>query len=212
MPSSALTNTASRHVTIADGNLYYTQDSSMSQVGTGLPTGGLQTVTALPGVGGPPSGGNWNSPVLFDLNPLVAGVDTLYLGVQRHSSNELPAIVKYTFNGSTWSQAYTLDFGSLVGMLFLTGRVEGGNVVLYGATDTAGAPSFGNALVTVTDTGPSSAFTTLANAGSGYGFRGVAFAPQEELAVPEPSSFVLLATGIIGLGLQFFRRRSKALT
>lgn len=194
--STALADTASRHVAIYGGSLFLAKDASMNQVGSGLPTSGSPAVVALPGVGAPPAGGNWNSPVMFDLNPAVAGLDTLYLGVQRSNSVELPAVVKYTFDGSNWTQATTFDLGVNTGMLFLTGRLEAGNVVLYGSTDNAGAPTFGNSLVKMTDLGAGSTFTTLATADATHGFRGVAFTP-----VPEPATFVLAIAAAAALAL-----------
>jgi hypothetical protein len=202
--SSTVVTTAgpTRHLTIAGGNLFLAQDSSMNQIGSGLPNSGPQSVTALAGVGAPPAGGNWNSPLFFDLNPSVAGVDTLYLGVQRSNSVELPAVVKYTFDGGNWSQASTFDLGTNIGMLFLTGRLEGDNVVLYGVTDTSGAPSFGNSLVKLTDLGVGSAFTQLASSGPGYGFRGVAFAP-----VPEPATAILVGAAVNAAARCRYRQR-----
>jgi hypothetical protein len=151
-------------------------------VGTGLPTTSGQTVTQLSGfptASGPSSYDFW-----------FKDSSTLYVADDRGTGSG-GGIQKWTFGGSTWSLAYTLNSGLSAGTRGLAGTTDGsGNAVLYATT--------GAALVTVTDTGAASAFTTLATAATNTAFRGV------EYIVPEPASLGLLAVA----GLLAIRRRA----
>jgi len=97
---------------------------------------------------------------------------------------------KWTLNAGVWSMEYTMNVGLGGGLFGLTGVVDGSGTRLFGTTTD-------NKLVSVLDTGPGSAFTTLATGSAGNIFRGVV------LTVPEPGSLSLLVLG----GLLLIRRR-----
>ncbi|HEU4326790.1 MAG TPA: CARDB domain-containing protein [Roseiflexaceae bacterium] len=179
--STSVTNT--RVPGIFGGQLYVSASSGtfrgVSTVGSGLPTTGGQTIAGLPGFP-TASGPSSYSFVLFDLSAAVAGLDTAYVADDRSIASG-GGLQKWTFNGSTWTLAYTLSSGLAGGLRGLTG-ISGANPVLYATTADASA----NKLVTITDTGAGAAFTTLATAPTNTIFRGVALAPvapQPDLAV-----------------------------
>ncbi len=103
-----------RSVKIFGGQLYgdgdTTQTPEVFTVGTGLPQTGPQPATELPGLPAVASAGLWSF-VLFDLNPAVPGIDTLYLASSTvltlsGDAGTFPmGILKFTFNGTTWSLA-----------------------------------------------------------------------------------------------------------
>ncbi len=175
--STSLTNT--RVVNIIDGQLYVSSASGtyfgVSAIGSGLPTTSAQTVTILPGfptTTGPSSYGF----VAFDLNPNIAGADVIYVADDRTSGGN-GGIQRWNFDGTAWSLAYTLSPSLTTGIRGLTGSLQGTEPVLFGVTTTS-------SIVTVTDTGAGSVFTTLiASAPSNTVFRGIAFAPDPFPAV-----------------------------
>jgi hypothetical protein len=175
--STSLTNT--RVVNIIDGQLYVSSASGtyfgISTIGSGLPTASGQTVTVLPGfptATGPSSYGF----VAFDLNPIIAGVDVIYVADDRTSGGN-GGIQRWNFDGTTWTLAYTLSPSLTTGIRGLTGSLQGTEPVLIGVTTTS-------SIVTVTDTGAGSVFTTLiANAPANTVYRGIAFSPDPFPAV-----------------------------
>ncbi len=178
---------AGRGLGLYGGNLYYTTGSGTAGLYTiaGTPTSGTQTPTLLASTGGSPYGFVFN-------NSMTA----LYV------ANESGGIQKWTFNGSIWSLAYTLDSG--VDFDWLTGNFSGGNPVLY-ATSAAGTS--GNSIYTITDTGAGSAATILdtisASTADAGDFDGIVFVQE----VPEPSTCALAGAGF-GLML-FLGNRSR---
>lgn len=187
-PAQSLTgsSTATRSVQIYGGNIYYTSGSGVSELAGGLATTGPQTSTVLTtGLSGTPYGFVFNS-----------SMTSLYV------ANEAGGIQKWTFNGSAWSLAYTLDSGT--DFDYVTGNFSGASPVLYATTI---ASSTGNEVVSITDTGAGSAATVLdtitgssADAGN---FDGIVFDP---VAVPEPS-----VCPLIGLGLLLFLANRRQL-
>jgi len=143
----------------------------VSTVGSGLPTTGPQTTTALPGF--PTAAGpSAYAYIFYDLDAGVAGVDTLYVADDRTAAAG-GGIQKWTYNGTTWTLAYTMNGGGTLGVRGLTGTTGGGVPVLWATTTEANA----NRIIRVTDTGAASAFTTIATAAVNTAFRGIAFAP-----------------------------------
>lgn len=124
-------------------------------------------------------------------------------------------IERFGNSSNGWTLAYTLNTGlqSTDGIRGLDGTIEGDNVVLYATTGTAGfgsnQPLFANSLVKITDTGASSAFSTLATSGANKIFRGVVYVPPSAegsrlalTVVPEPAGVLLFAIGVAALNLR----------
>ena len=140
-----------------------------------------------------------------------ADANTLYLADSSTTASG-GGLQKYTKSGGTFSLAYTLTSGLTAGLRGLTGITVGGVTTLYAIDASEGTGGVGgNKLVAVTDAGATSAFVTLATAGTNEVFRGVDFAPVAAIAsAPEPSGMVALAIGAGVLGLMVARRRKVA--
>ena len=164
-----------RVVEIFDGQLYASAASgtfvNVFTVGSGLPTTSGQTAMSLPGM--PTSAGP--SPYAFallDRDPNVPGPDLLYLADDRSPPNG--GIQKWTFDGTTWTLATTLNAGSS-GARGLTAFVTGANVTLVATTGEATQ----NHLVALVDDGSASPqLATVATASANTMFHGVALAPR----------------------------------
>jgi hypothetical protein len=116
---------------------------------------------------------------------------------------------KYTFDGTTWSNQWSLlqnangtlsptTAANFAGIRGLAGTFSNGTATLFATT----LESSNNRLISITDAGTTpTTFTTLQSAGTNYVFRGVDVA-----AVPEPSTVVLAAAGV-GLASLAARRR-----
>lgn len=163
-----------RSIGIFGGQLY--ADAAVTNVftvGSGLPTTTGQTATTLPGL--PTT--NAASPdgfALFDLNPNVAGIDTLYLADDRGLAMG-GGIQKWTFNGSTWTQVTTFSSGITTGLRALAAaKLPDGTIALFATTTEAT-----NSLVRfVDDFVHIPTATVLATAPARYAFRGVAVSPR----------------------------------
>lgn len=172
--AGAPTNT--RVVNIANGQLYMSSASGtfqgVSTVGTGLPqpiANDISASTILPGF--PTASGPSNYDFWFK------DANTVYVADDRAVASG-GGIQKWEFNSGagSWGLTYTLNSGLSVGTRGIDGAVVGGNVVLYATT----GPSTGTAvdsIVSVTDAGASSAFSTLATSGANTVWRGIVFVP-----------------------------------
>lgn len=173
--NAALSNT--RWAGIYNGQLYCSSASGVfqgvSMVGTGLPTTSGQTVTLLPGF--PTATG----PQSYDFR-FADGGNTLYVGDDRTVATG-GGVQKWTFNGGTWSLAYTLNAG--LGTI----GARGVDIVatLRGINTLVATTSNGGGLFTVIDTGAASSFTSVATATTNTVFRGVRVLPAL-VAVPCP--------------------------
>ena len=189
---------------------------------TQLPSGTLTNVRTVEALGGRLFGSTGSGAVgIYLLDPLGVNPASLYIGTGSgrspyefalfndttnlavsegfnvayiaDDSASFGGIQKWTFDGSAWTQAYTLREPGIT-YRGLAGQRDpiSGLVTLFATT----GETSGNRLVQVTDTGPTASFTTLATAPSGYIFRGAALAP-----VPEPGTLALLlgAAGVCGL-------------
>jgi hypothetical protein len=185
--SSTVTN--GRGVEILNGQLFGTTGAGTNHglyaIGTGQPTTTGQTATPL-------ITSTTSSPYEFVLidDPTNAvsttgsfGFDTAYI-----ADDSVPAsgggIQKYTWSGSAWVAAYTMNGGLTTGARGLAGQLDlDTNQVVLWTTSTDNV-----SLYQITDTGVNSAFMKIADAPTNTVFRGVALAPA-----PEPGSIALLA-------------------
>lgn len=173
---------------IYNGQLYLSADANTNspqgvfQVGSGLPTTTGQTPALLPGF---PS---VNTELdIWDF--WFADPSTLYFADGRTIANG-GGLQKWTFDGASWSRQYTLSGGLGNGLLGLTGVVDGGVATLYATTAD-------NRVVSVTDAGAGSSFTTLVTGEAGSVFRGI-------VLIPEPAALLMVGVG----GLMLLRRRA----
>ncbi len=189
-----------RQISILGGQLFGASGASnpgtgLHKIGAGIPTTGPQTYTAsittaaqiqafyFTNLG---SGNNWSS----------TGFDTVYTADGTN-------LAKWSFNGTSWVASGSV---AVTGLACLTGTTNGGNVTLYGTTNTASTgilfslSDASGAAGTLTGTP-----TTLATAGTNFAFRGVAFAPvsvasNAELSI---SSFTVPATANTGANFDY---------
>jgi hypothetical protein len=176
--SGTLTN--SRVLNAFGGNLYVSSASG-AFVGINSLSGGVAT-----NLFGGTSGTGTPSPYDF----LFTDASTCYVTDDRTLANG-GGLQKWTFSGSAWSLAYTINTGLTAGLRSLTIDPATGTFYAISA-DTA------TKLVSVVDTGAGSSFSTLYQSTTNTNLRGVRFIP-----VPTPSSAALLGLG----GLIALRRR-----
>ena len=160
--STTITNT--RVIGIYAGQLYVSSSTGtflgVSSVGTGLPTTSGETITLLPGF--PTTAG----PSTYDY--FFADPNTLYVADDR--AGVAGGVQKWTLSAGTWTLQYTLN-PSTGGCRGLTGYVSSGVATLFATTTQSNA----NDIVSVTDTGPSSLFSTVASAAGNTAFRGLRY-------------------------------------
>ena len=176
------------------GQLYVTGSAQgfygVSTVGSGIPTTAGQTITALNGM--PLASGPSTYYFYF------ADANTLYVADDRASAGA-GGIHKYTLSGGIWTLQYVLNPAATVGCRGLTGINNGGVVTLF-ATNTLNGT---NELLTITDTGAASTFSTIAMAGVNTVFRGVrlALGSSSITRIPHgcgPTTVGFSGTGSIG--------------
>lgn len=158
------TTTNNRVVNIQSNQLYFSTGSGATRgiyaVGAGTPTTGPVTSTNVINTGGA------SSPYAFQA---ATSGTTVYIADDTNGATG--GIQKWTFNGSTWANTYTLGTGVVnIGARGLTVDWSGANAVIY-ATTSEGSGS--NRLIKITDTGAGSAVTTLATSATNTAFRGV---------------------------------------
>ncbi len=177
--SSTVTNT--RNSAIYNGQLYFSTASGtigIYQVGTGTPTTTGQTSTLVAGTG------TNTSPSGFAFN---AQGTVCYIADDGTGTAGGPGIKKYTYNGSSWSQAYVLNTTAVRGLIvdFSTSIP-----VVYATTIAATA----NTIIKVNDSGVATTLaTTVATAPTNTVFRGVAFCPAGVFSFSNFSGITALA-------------------
>ena len=163
--STTITN--SRVVSIYSNQLYTSSAvlnfEGVSAVGTGLPTATGQTITLLPGF--PTTVG----PSSYDY--AFADANTVYVCDDRAVLSG-GGLQRWSFNGTAWVLDYTLNSGLTTGLRGVT-LVPGSSPATFYATSADSLTK----LVTVTDTGATSAFTTLLTAGTNTALRGIRMLP-----------------------------------
>ncbi len=174
--SSSPTNT--RAVKIVDSQLYVTTASGsfigVNTVGPpGPPTTDGQTTTLLPGF----PGSEVTTPDPYDF--WFKDANTLYIADQRSQANG-GGLKKWVLSEGTWALDSTFQSGLTTGLRNLTGTVDGnGDAVLYAVTNNSPTR-----LVKLTDTGASSAFTTLLTAATNTSYRGLAYFASSSVGLP----------------------------
>lgn len=133
---------------------------------------------------------------------------TVYVADSRTDGNG--GIQKWTSDGTTWTMQYAYAGlasglstigGANAGVHGLTGYIDiNGNAVLF-ATSLDGTGANQTKLLTITDTGASATYTTLATSGTNTAFRGIEIAMLPP--IPEPGTLSVLAI----TGLAMLRRR-----
>jgi hypothetical protein len=195
-PATAVDGTVdARALHVFNGQLYGSTATTIFRTNVAQPTGS-SAITTLVNAGLSNAVGF----VLLDRSAAVTGVDTLYV------ADRTLGLVKYsTADGTNWSFESILS-GGITG---ITGQVSGSSAELF--VTTGNGATAGNLLQRFTDTAafdaafnPADTYATLATAGAGTVFRGVAI-------VPEPSSILLcgaVAFGFAGAAVRRYRRRA----
>ncbi|MFM8498016.1 MAG: hypothetical protein ACKOEM_21230 [Planctomycetia bacterium] len=163
-----------------------------------LPTGTATSFTALPGA--PPTATTTSGFAFLDVNPLVPGLDTLY--VTDVSQNATGGVYKYLLGSSgTWAGGQLISGTSGLLLRGLAAFVSGSDVRLFATSATSLFTYWdANAATSTTLAGPSTIWTTIATATTGVEFRGVT-------VVPEPSTAVLIGVGSVLGATEWVRRR-----
>jgi hypothetical protein len=205
-------------VQVVDGQLYESTTKNIFSVGSGLPTTGTPTTTALlSGANLPTNFG----PDQFALVTLGTGStpNTLYVadGSNGAAGAGPNAVEKYSLESGVWTATGSVPVPLVTGLavsvsagvasIFVTGATTdaaSNNTILDGITDSSG---FGGTL--------GGSATTLATAPSGTDFKGLAFAPVSPgTGTPEaPFAVALPIIGAVLLGGAYvLRRRRSALS
>jgi hypothetical protein len=155
---------------IIGGQLYANTTTQISRVGTGTPTTGSQTLTAE--VSGVTSARGF---VFLDRDPMVAGIDTVYIARDSSVVANTLNIQKLTFNGAIWLlDTLVVTFTGGANTTHLAAFVEGTGVRIV-ATQSLAA---GNRIFTFVDDGSATVeATAIATAPTNFRFRGVAPSP-----------------------------------
>jgi hypothetical protein len=142
-------------------------------------------------IGSPPPTNSGNTAMkIFDTGKNSDPNEFAFIDDGGGGTGDVGGISKFVWNGTAWSKAYTLTDGA-TGDMGLAAQLDPttGKVVLWTTTVD------GTKLEQVTDTGASSAFTTLATAPTNDVFRGVALSS----VVPEPTSLAMIALSGVAL-------------
>jgi hypothetical protein len=205
-----------RNVEVYNNQLYFSSASGtflgISALGSGLPTSGplLPTFTINIGAGASPYGF-----AMFSTGSQGAGVlDLAYVADDRSAAGG--GLQKWTFDGSAWSNSWSLLVGAsgtstlsptagtgFAGLRGLTGAYDPlQGATLYAVT----TETSNNRLISILDAGVTpSTYTTLQSAGANYVFRGVDVSP---VLVPEPTAMATL--GCAAALYAILRRRRAA--
>ncbi len=207
-----------RTVEIYNNQLYFASSSGtflgVSSLGTGLPTSGPALPTLQINAG---AGASTYGFVMFSTGSQGAGVlDLAYLADDRTVAGG--GIQKYSYNGTAWSNSWsllvgasgtsTLQSGTGVGFAGIRGLAGTYDSVLGASLYATTTEPSNNRLISILDSGSTtpSTYTTLQSAGTNFVFRGVDLSP---VAVPEPSTYAIAAVATLGMA-NLMRRRRRA--
>ncbi len=164
-----------RMAAVIEGNLWASGVEDDLARFTGLPT-----TAAAPSELDPVTAGYINSPSAFVAVSRAGGtVDTAYVADSNYSGGPSSGLVRYVRTGGTWTRSGVLPMGFASGeiMSWITGRVEGSNVVLWGSVVSGGA----SRVIRFVDVGgasPSFTPTTVYMAPAGQKLRGISLPPR----------------------------------
>lgn len=206
-----------RQVNIFAGQLYASDSSgggsntiALGAIGSGTPSTAGQAFTGLPGL--PPVASSSDYAFFFADLDGSPGVDTLYIA---DDSSANAGLTKYSLVGGTWTSNGKVGT-STDAYRGLTGYISSGGplpiVHLFAVRKGGSAAAGGGELVSLDDaSGFNGAFsgtpTLLATAPTNEAFRGVAYIP---VAVPEPSTWVLVVVGVAAALIAKWRPRMIA--
>jgi hypothetical protein len=202
-----LTGTSNERRVYVYNNQLYTSRQSLGIDGVATvgspppPTSGSPTVTELSGMP------TTTAESAYDY--FFADANTLYVADDTSSGTGTGGLQKWTFNGSTWTRAFSVLLNptgtATKGVKSLAGFVDpNGNVVLFGAsTDTTANFLYGFGDTLTNTSAANVTVNQLVNAGTAFtgtawNLRGVALAPGTGF-VPEPASLSLVLLGAAGL-------------
>lgn len=158
---------------------------------TPLPTGTATTLVAeanVPSMPTSPVSSRYGF-VYLDVNPLVSGVDTLYVADDSATSG---GIWKYSLDTSgTWNARGTIQ-GLNLGLRGMAGLVSGSNVRLFATSSGTMFTYWDSDAIGSTLSGTSTLLSAIATAAPNTAFRGV-------LVVPEPGTVTMCLAGAVGL-------------
>lgn len=167
-----------RQLHIFNDQLYLSTSTRIAKVGEGLPTGAAA-------LSGPVELNLANAYGFYfaDLNPAVAGLDTLYV-----ASDSSLGLSKYTLYDGVWTLTGAVG-GANDRFRGLTASVTGTTVTLYAVAGGGTGASGGGKLVKLVDSSGYNGELTgtpveLATAANQTAFRGVAFAPHADNNAP----------------------------
>lgn len=163
-----------RVVEIFNNELYVSSSANVFKVGTGLPTSGTQTLTALLPT--------YSNSGIYGFSMSPDGC-TLFVADQDANS-PYKGVTKYTKSGSTWAPQYTyISFA-----IGLTADYSGTNPIVY-VTTSINSSNPQNKIEKLLDNPGGNNFTTITtggwpiSAGTNYRFAGIDFTPNSTATI-----------------------------
>lgn len=168
----------------------------VNQVGVGMPTTSLQTVTLLPGF---PTTGVFSDGAPYDF--WWANDTTLYVADSAFTGTGC-GVQKWTLAAGTWTKQYTITVGAPDCIRGLSGLVRGGVAEMWFTAEPSG---FVTSLYKVVDTGPASVPVLIQTEQAQTDYRGVRVIPSFKNTFPAgcgTSSLRLTGSGLVGTNIE----------